>query len=357
MPPQLQRQPAAHVDAAPPRSFATPGLAQQRRGQISASATGSTCEASVLQRRCFAGLVIHLPLRALCVRRVSVQAAQAPRQLHATIDVHCGSSSCAASPSGGATRLRSSSNAASTARLAPCAACVARCSDAVLARSCDSAFSAPARADAASARRGACMETRPERTVLGARAVQRFAVEGVDARACAAREARVSLPPSPQCDAPARRGARTELELVLRHRHAAHNNRRPRGKRRARRAARAAAPPAAPAVCGARDAAAASAQEHSAAPPARGQRTRAAEAEHAPRGVLPSDGPSLPSSCGVSLYTLSCARARAGQAVSAPRGLRARRDRRDERRTSSSSPSTTAPAGAAYMAAAQLRGA
>ena len=54
----------------------------------------------------------------------------------------CGWSCACSSPSGGATSLRSSSNAASTDRLAPCAACVARCSDAVLARSCKSAFSA-----------------------------------------------------------------------------------------------------------------------------------------------------------------------------------------------------------------------
>lgn len=68
----------------------------------------------------------------------------------------CGWSCACSSPSGGATSLRSSSNAASTDRLAPCAACVARCSDAVLARSCKSAFSAQRK------RKKACVSTTPK---------------------------------------------------------------------------------------------------------------------------------------------------------------------------------------------------
>jgi len=195
------------------------------------------------------------------------------------------------------------------------------------------------------------------RTVLGARAVQRFTVERVDARPCAARDAggtRASaLLPPPQRGAPARPGARTQLELVLRHRHAAHDDRRARGKRRARRAASAAAPPAAPPVCGVRCAAAASAPRHTAAL-ALVKSTREAGTPRASwRAALRR-----------ALAALLVRRL----AVHALLRVRARGDKRQRtrclcapcigchrQRTSSSSPSTTAPAGAAYMAAAQLR--
>ena len=164
----------------------------------------------------------------------------------------CGCWSCAcSSPSGGATSLRSSSNAASTDRLAPCAACVARCSDAVLARSCRSAFSAQRQGVRASARADAPRRGTARSAPFLARALFSDLRSNESMRAPAQQGARSVNPACVSQAQPSavglRQRARTELELVLRHGHAAHRHGRADGEGRARRATAAAA---APPVCG-----------------------------------------------------------------------------------------------------------